>query len=47
MRKVTVTYKDTEVAPVKTDKWEQEIMDKEEAAGVLNEIAQILLGDDN
>ena len=43
MRKVTVTYKDTEVAPVKTDKWEQEVINEEEAAGILRDVASKLL----
>lgn len=40
MRKITVTYKDSDQTPIKTVKYEQEVDDDESAALMLEEVAR-------
>jgi len=42
MKKITVTYKDTDVSPTETRKYEEEIEDVKEAVAVLEVIAEKL-----
>lgn len=47
MRKITVTYKDSDQTPVKTVKYEDEVEDDEYAALMLEEIARRIKAGDS